>query len=89
MDSRDFGQFRYLREESFAEVYDTDERGPGIYPIQTIYVSQWYDAASGEVVTDPAVLERLERENPPTITQEQRDGIRQGQADGIRGQQDT
>lgn len=58
---------RYIRTETLAEVYDTDERGPGIEPIEVIKRSIWLHADTGLPVTDEAELARLEREYPATI----------------------
>lgn len=55
---------RYVRHTDRAEVYDTDERGPHIKPIKVIFRSTWHDADTGDVITDQATIERLERENP-------------------------
>jgi hypothetical protein len=60
----DTAQYRYIREETLAEVYDTDERGPHIKPVDVIYMSQWRDMLTGELVTDESVLKRLNREYP-------------------------
>ena len=57
---------RYMRNETELAVYDGDERGPGIEPVEVIRTCQWVHIDTGDPVTDPDELARLEREYPPT-----------------------
>lgn len=68
MTSHDAIMPKYIREEEIMEVYDTDERGPGINPIERIVVSHWKEFGTGKIVTDPSVLDDLNRRYPPTRT---------------------
>lgn len=59
---------KYIREEEIMEIYDTDERGPGINPIERIVVSHWKEFGTGRIVTDQSILDDLNRRYPPTRT---------------------